>query len=107
MAISGDYPSPVTVNGFSCKNCTEVDEAKKFIDPAHPKDGPFGVNAKDHKTGAAKDAAHPGDPSKPGDRAGAVVFGGQLAALAGAANGNAPPTFSAATAPGARLDISA
>ena len=23
-----------------------VDEAKKFIDPAHPKDGPFGINAK-------------------------------------------------------------
>jgi hypothetical protein len=40
-----NYPSPVMVNGYSCKNCTEVDEAKKHIDPAHPKDGPFGVNA--------------------------------------------------------------
>ena len=46
MAISGDYANPVTVNGFSCKNCTEVDLAKKNIDPAHPQDGPFGVNAK-------------------------------------------------------------
>ena len=45
MAISGDYPAPVTVNGFSCKNCTEVDLANKHIDPAHPKDGPFGINA--------------------------------------------------------------
>ena len=46
MAISGDYANPVTVNGFTCKNCTEVDQAKKHIDPAHPQDGPFGVNAK-------------------------------------------------------------
>ena len=45
MAISGDYPTPVTVNGFSCKNCTEVDMANKHIDPAHPEDGPFGINA--------------------------------------------------------------
>lgn len=63
MAISGDYAQPVTVNGFSCKNCTDVDYAKKHIDPAHPKDGPYGVNAKDKpgkadaadKTGRADD----------------------------------------------------
>ena len=47
MSISVNYPTPVTVNGFSCKNCTEVDEAKKFIDPAHPQDGPFGIYAPD------------------------------------------------------------
>jgi hypothetical protein len=58
MAISGDYPQPVTVNGFSCKNCTDVDNAKKHIDPAHPKDGPYGVNAKDHA------ANKPGDPQE-------------------------------------------
>jgi hypothetical protein len=58
MAISGDYPQPVTVNGFSCKNCTDVDYAKKHIDPAHPKDGPYGVNAKDHD--AEKDKARAG-----------------------------------------------
>lgn len=54
VAISGDYPHPVTVNGFSCKNCTDVDYAKKHIDPAHPKDGPYGLDAKDK-------------PAKPGD----------------------------------------
>jgi hypothetical protein len=53
MAINGDYPQPVTVNGFACKNCTDVDYAKKHIDPAHPKDGPYGVNAKDHDSGKA------------------------------------------------------
>ena len=42
-----NYPSPVTVNGYACKNCTDVDYAKKHIDPSHPKDGPYGVNAKD------------------------------------------------------------
>lgn len=47
MAISGDYANPVTVNGYSCRNCTEVDLAKKHIDPAHPQDGPFGLNSKD------------------------------------------------------------
>lgn len=37
MNIGTDYSTPVTVDGFSCKNCTDVDYAKKHIDPAHPK----------------------------------------------------------------------
>lgn len=45
MSISVNYPQPVQVNGFTCKNCTDVDYAKKHIDPAHPKSGPYGVNA--------------------------------------------------------------
>jgi hypothetical protein len=45
MAISGDYSQPVTVNGYVCRNCTDVDYAKKNVDPAHPKSGPFGVTA--------------------------------------------------------------
>ena len=57
MTISVNYPTPVEVNGYSCKNCTDVDFAKKHIDPAHPKDGPFGINAKDNPGHA--------DPSKP------------------------------------------
>jgi len=40
-----NYPTPVNVNGYSCKNCTDVDNAKRNIDPTHPKDGPLGVNA--------------------------------------------------------------
>ena len=40
MAISSDYPHPVRVNGFQCRNCTDVDYAKKRIDPQHPKSGP-------------------------------------------------------------------
>lgn len=45
MKIGGDYPTPVQVNGFSCRNCTDVDYAKKHIDPAHPRSGPYDVNA--------------------------------------------------------------
>jgi hypothetical protein len=44
-AINGNYPAPVQVNGFSCKNCTDVDYAKKHIDPAHPKSGPYNIDA--------------------------------------------------------------
>lgn len=41
MAISSDYPRPITVNGYSCRNCDDVSKAKRFIDPAKPK---FGVD---------------------------------------------------------------
>ena len=50
MAVSTDYSTPVIVNGFSCKNCTDVDYAKKHIDPAHPKSGPYGIAAKNDPT---------------------------------------------------------
>ena len=50
VTIGADYPSPVIVNGYSCKNCTDVDYAKKHIDPAHPRSGPYGINAKDDPT---------------------------------------------------------
>ena len=85
------------INGFQCKNCTDVDYAKKHIDPAHPKDGPYGVNAKNDPSRAAQlDRADPSrDP--------AVVFGGALSPLnridgangAGASDGaDGPPSQS-------------
>ena len=96
-----NYPSPVTVNGYSCKNCTEVDLAKQHIDPAHPKDGPYGVNKTDPGVHSglpsdAKAAAH-----KP-----AVTFSGALAGLANAAGLHAP-TAPQASAQGSRLDVTA
>ncbi|MCB2014146.1 MAG: hypothetical protein R3E11_04705 [Sphingobium sp.] len=36
MAISGDYSTPITVNGFVCRNCSDVAKAEKNIDPADP-----------------------------------------------------------------------
>jgi len=48
-----------TINGFQCRNCTDIDYAKKHIDPADPKDGPYGINAKDgkHADGVTPDPA--------------------------------------------------
>ena len=83
-----NYPTPVTVNGYSCKNCTDVDNAKRNIDPAHPQDGPFGVNRQD-KPGAAS--------SSP-----AVVFGGRLSHLSTA---DKAPSAPSATQ-GHKLDLS-
>ena len=84
-----NYPSPVTVNGYSCKNCTDVDYAKKNIDPAHPKDGPFGIDkANAPKLGATSPA---------------VTFGGSLAGLNPAPSSSQAP----AVAQGQRLDVSA
>ncbi|HZZ30702.1 MAG TPA: hypothetical protein VFE10_01820 [Phenylobacterium sp.] len=90
-----NYPSPVTVNGYSCKNCTDVDYAKQHIDPAHPKDGPYGVDAKDHTPST------PG--TKPAVQTPAVTFGGALAGVTPASG----PAQQPAAAQGQRLDISA
>ncbi len=82
-----NYPSPVTVNGYSCKNCTDVDYAKQHIDPAHPKDGPYGIN----KTNANKPVASPP----------AVTFGGLLKGLSEASSTSARPSATQ----GSRLDV--
>ena len=100
MAISGDYPTPVNVNGFSCKNCTDVDNAKKHIDPAHPKDGPFGINAKNRPDAVERTAARSFGPTYEGQAA--VTFGGQLSAFADRAP-TGPPVVIAA---GSRVNIS-
>jgi hypothetical protein len=89
-----NYPQPVQVNGFSCKNCTDVDYANKHIDPQHPSDGPYGVN-KVPKPGDLKADARP-----PGVNGPAVVFAGRLAGLAAPAGPSAP------TSPTRALDIS-
>lgn len=65
MTIGSDYPSPVLVNGYVCRNCTDVDLAKKMIDPDHPEDGPGRINVP--RDTAARDQA--------------VCFGGALAGL--------------------------
>jgi hypothetical protein len=61
------------VNGYFCRNCTDVDYAKRNIDPQHPKDGPFGINR------------DPGAGHGP-----AVVLGGSLAKPASASAPNGP-----------------
>jgi hypothetical protein len=95
-----NYPTPVTVNGYSCKNCTDVDNAKRNIDPAHPQDGPFGVN-RVPKPGEPKATGGVSAPG-PANSSPAVVFGGQLAQLNAA---DASPPAASATQ-GHRLDLS-
>ena len=95
MAIGTDYPTPVIVNGFQCKNCTDVGYAKKHIDPAHPKSGPYGINAKD-------------DPTVKSAPAAAVIFGGNLNTLndrqaATSASGTPEPSNGEATDQGAAI----
>ena len=72
------------VNGYVCANCTDVANAKKGVDPAHPKDPPKSV-----ETASA-------------ERGPAVTFGGGLQ--------RSDPTRVASPAPfvpGSRVDISA
>jgi len=100
MAISGDYPTPVNVNGFSCKNCTDVDNARKHIDPAKPNDGPFGINARNRPEDIARTTAKPFDPTYDGQAA--VTFGGQLVAFTDKPATRQPVSI----ATGSRIDIS-
>ena len=84
---STNYQVPVQVNGFTCHNCTEVDEAKKHIDPAHPKSGPYGIDAKTDPT-----------QKKSATQNSAVTFGGSLTGTNTSATASASsPTASSST----------
>ncbi|HEX3366862.1 hypothetical protein [Phenylobacterium sp.] len=98
-----NYPTPVTVNGYSCKNCTDVDYAKKHIDPAHPKDGPYGVDAKDHTSSTPAPKSAVASDAAPANRPSAVQFGGALAGVSAASGAAQQP----GAAQGRLLDISA
>jgi hypothetical protein len=92
------------VNGYPCKNCTDVDYAKKGIDPAHPKDGPNGVNAPDKagKTEKQDPSGKSGDPLKP-DFGPAVTLSGALAQVTQPTKAEAPQPYR----PGATFSVSA
>jgi hypothetical protein len=93
-----NYPNPVLVNGYSCKNCTEVDEAKKHIDPAHPKDGPFGVDAKNQPPSPSD----PATEAKSKSDSPAVTFGGALSGVFQTSGASAQP---ASAQQGQRLNV--
>jgi hypothetical protein len=102
LAIGGDYSVPVMVNGYSCHNCTEVSEAQKHIDPAHPKAGPYGIDAKNDPTvnQASTTAQTPNQTP-------AVQFGGVLAGSTATSGSAANQPFWATSAPGGQIDLSA
>jgi hypothetical protein len=96
-----NYPTPILVNGYACKNCTDVDYAKKHIDPQHPKDGPYGIDKDLHPRLDASDPTAASDAPKTADHGPAVLFGGRIAPPS-------PPTDPSATpaaAAGQRLDL--
>lgn len=82
-----DYAIPIQVNGYTCRNCTDVANAKKNVDPQRPQDGPFGVNRTSDTPGFAPEA---------------VRFGGALAGLDRAA-----PSAAIRGEPTRRLDVTA
>lgn len=55
IVAATNYPAPVQVNGFACRNCGEVSLATKGIDPAHPQSGPAGRNAANDPTRSESD----------------------------------------------------
>jgi len=67
------------VNGYPCFNCTDVANAKKGIDPAHPDNDPLKAKDKSQSSGANGIASSRQDD--------AVVLGGQLGGIA-ALNGS-------------------
>jgi hypothetical protein len=79
------------VNGYQCRNCTDVSYAKKNIDPAHPKDGPV-------EGAPTKQAAHSSV---------AVEFGGALRGLRASSgvSDDRDATYAPAPRPGARLNV--
>lgn len=94
MAVANvNYPTPVWVNGYECRNCTDVDLAKKHIDPAHPKSGPYNIDAKTDPTRALQNATSQS----------AVSFGGQLAGISTSGSAAGPTSSSAL---GSQLDLS-
>jgi hypothetical protein len=60
------------VNGYVCRSCTDVANAKKGVDPARPKEGPNGAYAADKA-----------EESKATQRGPAVTFGGELSGANG------------------------
>lgn len=84
------------VNGYVCRNCTDVEYAKKGVDPAHPKDGVEGADA---AASSAKAGKGDGGDAMRAERGPAVTFGGELAALqaAPAVQSQPAPYFPGAT----------
>ena len=99
------------VNGYVCRNCTDVELAKKGVDPAHPHDGPNGVDPQTPGASSetkSKDGASRSDEVSP-DRGPAVTYAGALqgADEAQGTTSAQPASAWASLQPGQRLSLSA
>jgi hypothetical protein len=71
----GEFVEMEIVNGFVCRNCADTALARRHIDPAHPKDGPFGANA---------------PPERKDEYGPAVKIGDRLSQITGAKDDDPP-----------------
>lgn len=53
------------VNGYRCRDCTDVGYAAMHIDPAHTRDGPDGIDAPPSSGRAPKPPVKDTDPTGP------------------------------------------
>lgn len=67
------------VNGYACRNCADMDLAKRGVDPARPNDGPNGVYRADRVEAAKQAQAEARAGDRPPDRGPAVTFKGGFA----------------------------
>jgi len=51
------------VNGYVCRDCTDVSLAKRGVDPAHPPGKPGAADAKDDTKNGGRKPGSPGDPA--------------------------------------------
>jgi hypothetical protein len=103
------------VNGYVCRNCSDVELAKKGVDPAHPHDGPNGLQPQAPGDRASDGMTQADGSSAPGAQTGygpAVSFSGALqgpSSIQGSDNssGHAPAPAWPALQPGQRLNLNA
>ncbi len=86
------------VNGYPCATCTDVENARKGVDPAHPDQGPDALG-KTSDTGAAAGVAASVDAGS--DRGPAVTLSGALAQVDPASKAEPPQP----DGPGQQLDL--
>jgi hypothetical protein len=103
------------VNGYVCHNCSDVALAKKGVDPAHPHDGPNGLQPQtpsDKTDVATKTGVVPGSGAQTAFGP-TVTFGGALQGSNPTPNAASPGGAQAQAAawptqqPGQRVDLTA
>jgi hypothetical protein len=58
------------VNGYVCANCTDVELAKRGVDPAHPQRGPEGAKSTDERKSAESQTSTSADDRAEEERLG-------------------------------------
>jgi hypothetical protein len=96
------------VNGYACQTSCDADLARRYINPADPRDDVH--NPRSPNYGKAEDPRHPGKPL-PAWQSQAVTFGGSLARGNGASDASDPTRTPSSThtpySPGSLASVTA